>query len=180
MLFKRKMQPFYYRNHQQRETQTWGGWRGSHSRYTGNTANSRKNRGSCRTYTHTSPLTSQISDLKQRCNKTGDKHFCSATFLFLTYQQKLKEMAVAESFFSNEGTEVTSYNSSQPSSFFMLGVGGRDNYYIFWDHKAANWLFCWKGLKCNVKENCWKNETRKSIQLGAGDSSLCLTVQHGF
>lgn len=128
-----------------------------------------------------SHITSDFTNKELRtavCNKTGEKHFSSATFLFLTYQQKLKGMAGVESFFSNEGTEVTSYNSGQPSSFFMLG--GRDNYYIFWAHEAANWLFCWKGLKCNVKENCWKNETRKSIQLGAGDCSLCLTVQHGF
>lgn len=114
------MQSFYYqKSSTKRGTNTrWSRWAATADIQ--GTANPRKNRGSCRSHICTSPLTSQISNLKQ-CNKTGEKHFCSAVFLFLSYWQKLKEMAVVESFFSNEGTEVTSYNSGQPSSFFMLG-----------------------------------------------------------
>lgn len=47
-------------------------------------------------------------------------HFCSTVFLLVISRQELKEMDVVESFFSNEGTEVTSYNSGQTPLFFML------------------------------------------------------------
>lgn len=123
------MQPFYYQQSSTKRDTDTRGLEGQPQQIYRNTADSRANRRSCRSCTHTSPLTSQISNLEQQ-HATKLERNTSATFLFLTYQQKLKGMAGVESFFSNEGTEVTSYNSGQPSSFFMLGGKRQPLYFL--------------------------------------------------
>lgn len=119
---KRKMQPFYYqKSSTKRDTNTRGVEGQPQQIYRDHCKFQGKQRVWQIPHSHiTSDFTNK--ELKTAaCNRTGEKLFSSATFLFLTYQQKWKGMAGVESFFSNEGTEVTSYNSGQPSSFFMLG-----------------------------------------------------------
>jgi len=128
---KSKKLPFYYQK-SSRNRDIKAGRGGSAATDIEGTANPRKTRGSGLTdptLAHHLRLHKYVTENNPAQQSWRETHFCSAVLLFLTSRQKLKEMAVAESFFSNEGTEVTSYNSSQPSPFLMLG--GRDSYYIF-------------------------------------------------